>query len=241
MIDAEKLLGKVLSGAIQSGGKKKKKKKKKKSDDLMDSVLGSLTSGKGLVTAIGLGVGAYEIMRSKKAAAQPAQGSWGGPSQHSAPVPPVTPAAPPTPPPVPGQGTPAVPPTPAAVSPSDMAAIEDAPAADELATLLIQTMVAAAHADGQLDHDEEEQILKTLQEQGLDAEEKRFIITQLHAPKSIVELTVNVEDPTVAHTMYSLACSTIVVDTEEERQWLDQFAAALSISKAMQSFLEEDA
>lgn len=240
MIDAEKLLGKVLSGAIQSGGKKKKKRKKrKKSDDLMDSVLGGLTSGKGLVTAIGLGVGAYEIMRSKKAAAQPPQGSWGGVSQHSAPVPPAAPATPPTPPPVPGQSVSPAPSVPAASQSNGVAELEQGPV-DELAVLLIQTMVAAAHADGRLDHVEEEQILKTLQEQGLDAEEKRYIISQLHSPKSIAELTVSVEDPTVAHTMYSLACATIVIDTEEERQWLDQFATALSISKAMQSFLEED-
>ena len=69
MIDAERLLGKVLSGAMGSTGKKRKKRKYRKNDDLVGGLIGGLTSGKGLVTAIGLGIGAYEILKSKSAAA----------------------------------------------------------------------------------------------------------------------------------------------------------------------------
>lgn len=104
MIDAEKLLGKVLSGAMNSGGKKGRKKKRK-NDDMMSSLLGGLTSGKGLITAIGLGVGAYEILKAQKGAAQTTVSST-PPPMGGASVPP------PTPPPVPGSAAPPAPPVP---------------------------------------------------------------------------------------------------------------------------------
>ncbi len=63
---------------------------------------------------------------------------------------------------------------------------------------------------------------------------------QLHTPKPINELTRGVDNPMVAQTMYSLAASTIVVDTEQERQWLDDLAKELGISTAMQQFIEEE-
>ena len=110
----------------------------------------------------------------------------------------------------------------------------------DLAVALIQTMVAAAHADGALDREEEGRILEKLQEQGLDKEEKQYILMQLHTPKPISELTRGVDNPMVAQTMYSLAASTIVVDTEQERQWLDDLAKELGISTAMQQFIEEE-
>ncbi|BHH85736.1 DUF533 domain-containing protein [Desulforhopalus sp. 52FAK] len=234
MIDAEKLLGKVLSGAMQSTGKKKKRNK---SDDFLGGLIGGLTSGKGLMTAIGLGVGAYEIYK-QQSGASPSQSIAGNvPPQSMPPVPPQSQASG-TPPPIPG----------GAVTPPEMpempvvpqGATVDGSGEQDLAVTLIQTMVAAAHADGELDTEEEGRILEKLQEQGLDKEEKQYIIMQLHAPKTIDELTRSVNNPMVAQTMYSLAASTIVVDTDQERQWLDELADALKISTVMQKFIEEE-
>lgn len=91
-----------------------------------------------------------------------------------------------------------------------------------------------------MDHEEEVRILRRLQEQGLDQEEKQYILGQLHSPKNIDELVRGISSPVVAQTMYSLAASTVVVDTEQERQWLNQLAEKLSISQAMQNFIEEE-
>jgi uncharacterized membrane protein YebE (DUF533 family) len=224
MIDAEQLLGKVLSSAMQGRGKKKKKKRKK-SDDLVGSLVGGLSSGKGLLTAIGLGVGAYEILKQQSAK------SSGGIAP-SAPIPGSQPASPP---PIPGQVRPA-----AVPAPPQTAVSEITEAAQPLAIKLLLTMVAAAHADGRLDHLEERQILEKLQEQGLNQEEKAFLLRELHHPQSIEELTQGIDDPVVAQTMYSLAVSTIEVDTAEERQWLDTLASALGISPPMQQFIEQE-
>lgn len=231
MIDAEKLLGKVLSSGVKGikKGKKKKKKKHKKSDDMMSGLLGGLTSGKGLITAIGLGVGAYEILKNKPSnqtgtLQQPPQ----NPAVPPPPTPPQTSAAPPPPPPLPGQQAQAV-------------AIPETPKNNEdIAIRLIQTMVASAYADGQMDSDEETQVLGQMQEQDLTSEEKQFLLSQLHSPKPIAELTAGINEPLIAQTMYSLAVSAIIIDTPEERQWLDELAQALSISDNVKNFIEEE-
>lgn len=98
MFDAEKLLGKVVNEFMGSGGKKKKKGKKYK-----NNLLSSLGSGAGLMTAIGLGIGAYEILKDKQS-----QGSQSSGQQQYTPPPPPgnSPATPPPIPPVPGQQAP---------------------------------------------------------------------------------------------------------------------------------------
>jgi uncharacterized membrane protein YebE (DUF533 family) len=39
--------------------------------------------------------------------------------------------------------------------------------------------------------------------------------------------------------MYMLAASTVAVDSPTERAWLDDLATRLSLSKAVQEFIEE--
>ncbi|MCI5143756.1 MAG: hypothetical protein D3909_18940, partial [Candidatus Electrothrix sp. ATG1] len=123
-MDVEKLFGKLLHEVTGSGGKqftKKYKKHKKKykhskkggyyqqsgsshqvskKSSLLDNLTGNLKSGKGLLTAIGLGVGAYEIYRTSKQAQQ-RQAAVGGGAQYSQPQVgrPVQAATPPPPPP----------------------------------------------------------------------------------------------------------------------------------------------
>lgn len=229
-MNAERLLGTILKSALQ-GGSSSGRRKKKKSDDLLGSLLGSLTSGKGLVTAIGLGVGAYEMLKNSSSATRSNQTSL--PSQSRTTNPPPLPSTPSTqkvtgpPPPLPSTGK------------KNVEIPEDCTPHD-IAIKCIQTMVAAAHADGRLDAEEEARILEKLQEEGISAEEKRFILEQLHSPQTIDHLIQGVNDPMVAQTMFSLAASTIVVDTEKERQWLDELADGLSISRAMRKFLEEE-
>jgi hypothetical protein len=81
-MDMEKLLGRLLQETIGSGGGQfgKTKKKGKKHQSVTGSLLGGLTdqltSGKGLMTAVGLGVGAYEIFRSGRQQTQPAAPNW---------------------------------------------------------------------------------------------------------------------------------------------------------------------
>jgi uncharacterized membrane protein YebE (DUF533 family) len=223
MFDAEKLLGKVLSGVMGAGSSRHKGK---------NSLLGSLATGGGLMTAIGLGIGAYEILKEKK---------------QSQPAPPGYPVQPPPPPSAPAWGgTPMQPPPPPPLSvslphspPAPPVSSGSSKDSQELAIRMIRVMIAAAHADGALDEEEEKAILARLRAADFSPEERMFILDELHQPKTLAELTTGISDPSIAKTMYMLAVNAIAIDSPGERAWLDNLAASLSISKAVQEFIEE--
>ncbi|MCI5179351.1 MAG: DUF533 domain-containing protein [Candidatus Electrothrix sp. AW3_4] len=297
-MDIEKLLGKLLQETTGSGGnhlkKKYKKYKKKKykgkkgysqqsssshqvgqTSSLLGNLTGNLKSGKGLLTAIGLGVGAYEIYRTGKQAKQrqvPGAGGVGpqqSPHQYNqynqytqAPhanshvnpqaSPYVSPgqAAPPPPPPPRGgmqqQERQQVQPE---QHPRQQAGVQQrqavAPVQTELqeqdiACRLIQAMVAAAHADGHLDSDEEKAILDRLRDVELAQDEKMFLLEELHHPRSIPELIQGIEDVRLKQALYAVAASAVVIDTESERRWFDELGQALDISPEVCQFIEEN-
>lgn len=224
MFDAEKLLGTLMREVVGSGsGYGKKKKKKNHGNALIDN----LKSGTGLMTAIGLGIGAYEILRSKS---QPQDSGYGQ-------APPMVP-----PPPATGQHVPASPAMPGPPPlPATAAVPSAATAGQELAQRMIQVMIAAAHADGTMDEQEERAVLERLKGENISQEERMYLLTELHNPKSIEQLTTGVTDPASARAMYMLAVSAVDIDTEAERRWFDQLAERLGLSKAIQAFIEEQA
>jgi uncharacterized membrane protein YebE (DUF533 family) len=227
MFDAERLLGKVLHEVMGSSSSHKKKKHS-------SSLLGSLTSGAGLMTAIGLGIGAYEVLKEKKASAPPT--SVPGYGSQPAPAAPAWGGAATMPPPPPPQPQAASQPSPPRAIPSASTGAVDS---QELAIRMIRVMIAAAHADGTFDETEEKAILARLRTTDLSQEERMFILDELHQPKGLDELTSGITDPSIAKTMYMLAASTVAIDSPGERAWLDDLAARLSLSKAVQEFIEE--
>ncbi len=229
MFNAEQLLGKIISETLGGSGSGKKRKGRRSS-----GLLDSLASGQGLMTAIGLGVGAYEILKQQQ------QNKPGIPSGTSAP--PSRPAdsssSASVPPPLPGSSRTPPPPPPVPSAAGGETAEETAPA-EELARRMIQVMIAAAHADGILDEAEEKAILDRLRGAELDSEEKMFLLDELQRPKSVEELTSGIEDRSTAKAMYMLAAAAIEVDTEAERAWLDGLGEALSLSPEVRRFIEE--
>ena len=235
-MNIENLLGKMLQEAM--GGSKQpshgnyhgQSRHSSGSGSLLGSLTEQLTSGKGLMTAIGLGVGAYEIFRGGQQQSQPQAGTnWGGnPMPAAAPVPP--------PPPLPAAG--------GSVIPAPSSAPVTPPAAkfdeQELARRLIRVMIAAAHADGTVDADEEKAILDRLRGAELSQEEKMFLLEELHHPRNIAELAEGLSGSVrLAQTVYAVALSAITVDTESERRWLDELGAALGLSAEIRRFIEE--
>ncbi len=243
MFNPEKLLGKIVGEVVSTNGSWSKKGKKKKGSS---SLLGGLASGGGLMTLIGLGVGAYEILKQQGQQARaggmpppapPGAGPMGGP-----PPPPPPAATAPPPPPTPG-GVPLSPPAAPAVGMPAAPVASVLPGLDSaaLAVRMLQAMVAAAHADGVMDEAEERAVLDRLRGADLDQEEKFFLLDQLHRPKTIEELAAGITDFAVARTMYLLAATAVAIDTEAERAWFDRLARQLGLSREVQVFLEEQA
>ncbi|PIE57853.1 MAG: protein YebE [Desulfobulbus propionicus] len=230
MINTEKLLGKVL-GEITGTGYGKKGKNKKKTG--FGAVTDQLTTGKGLMAIIGLGVGAYEIYRQRQKTPPLSGGSAGG--GYPSPPPPVSASNASPPPPLPSGAAPAMPTNPAEVLDSTIAE----PDKQNVSLRMIQVMIAAAHADGTLDETEEQRILEQLQGAELTREETLFLLDELHNPKSVEELVQGMKEPSVAKTMYMLAATAMEIDTEAERLWLDRLGEALGLSSGMQAFLQQ--
>ena len=239
MFNPEKLLGKIVGEVVSTNGSWSKKGKKKKGSS---SLLGGLASGGGLMTLIGLGVGAYEILKQQGQEARaggmpppapPGAGPMGGPPPPPAaaapPPPPSTGSAPLSPPAAPAVGMPAAP----------VASVPPGLDSAALAVRMLQAMVAAAHADGVMDEAEERAVLDRLRGADLDQEEKFFLLDQLHRPKTIEELAAGITDFAVARTMYLLAATAVAIDTEAERAWFDRLARQLGLSQEVQAFLEE--
>jgi uncharacterized membrane protein YebE (DUF533 family) len=206
MFNPEKLLGKLVQEVIGSGSGK-------------GSVLGNLTSSGGLMTAIGLGVGAFEILKNQDKRQENPPPPPPPPAGESQATPPPPPGSGPPPPPVPPQG-------------------QEAVSGNELAIRMIQVIISAAYADGILDEEEKMTILRQFEKAELSREESDFLMAEMHHPKSIEELTKNTEDPLIRRAMYTLAVQSVPIDTPEERQWFDRFAKALNLDDTIIKSIE---
>lgn len=229
MINPEKLLGQLVGGMLGKQGKKGNKGR--------NDLLGSLTSGAGLMTAIGLAVGAYEVLKEKKTGGMVTSGV---PSPPPPSFPSAGQAATPPPPPIPPEQQ-TVNPTVTATPPITPTVVAEAGelSDEEVARRMIQVMAAAANADGMMDEREEQAILDRLRGLDISQEERLYLLDELHHPKELATLVAGVSNPATARAMYMLARAVIEIDTEAERAWLDSLAHGLGLSPAVQRFIEE--
>ena len=109
------------------------------------------------------------------------------------------------------------------------------------ALLYLRAMVAAAAADGQIDEAERSRIVKGLTEAGIDPEASRWLETEMASPADVEELAATVDDPEKAAQVYAAARIAIDPDTIQEREFLNQLAAALDLEPAVQTQIDDTA
>jgi len=103
-------------------------------------------------------------------------------------------------------------------------------------------MLAAANADGEIDSSEELKILQQLRNIGSDQEGFDYMEKRLNNPPSMQQIYSQVDNPQLAEKIYMVSLIAIVVDTEEEADYLQQLAInlnldSLTISRMNQQFL----
>lgn len=209
MLNPEQMLGQLLGGAL-SGAMRSKPRKNK------GSWLGTgaqVQVGLGLV---GLAIAAYEHYQGQRAQAATPQG------QPATATPPPLPASS-MPPPLPTAGAPALP------------AVTDQQRQDML--LLVQAMVAAAAADGDIDAQERAGILQRVAQQG-DGEARAFLERELANPKSLAAV-VAATRPELAQEVYAVSHVAICADNALEHAYLDALAARLNIDPADRQRIHE--
>lgn len=108
----------------------------------------------------------------------------------------------------------------------------------ETATLILQAMIAAAAADGELDKAEYGRIRERLRTSGFNGEEQLVLSQLMMRPCSIEELAASATTLEQRVEIYAAARLTVDDDTPAEREWLARLAAALQIEPELKAHLD---
>lgn len=112
---------------------------------------------------------------------------------------------------------------------------------DDAGKLIIQAMVFAARADGHIDRDEQEMIMKTAQTVSADSNFNATISKYLNEPLDPRDLASKVSNRDQALDIYKLSSTAIVADNDMERRYLGDLAAALNIDSQTAMQLDAEA
>jgi uncharacterized membrane protein YebE (DUF533 family) len=109
------------------------------------------------------------------------------------------------------------------------------------AQLYIRTMIAAAAADGRVDAGEQQKIIGSLKQGGLDAEAEEFLANELNNPASAADLAAAVGSPAEAVQVYTAARIAIDLDTAEEHEFLTALAQGLGLDNSLTAHIDAQA
>jgi uncharacterized membrane protein YebE (DUF533 family) len=110
---------------------------------------------------------------------------------------------------------------------------------DEAAQILVQVMIAAAQADGDITAAERQRILDELTQAGADEEERAFLQRELDKPLDLEAVFSRVRDLQMAEEAYTASLLTIEVDTPAEQQYLAYLATRLNLGAGTVAQLHE--
>jgi uncharacterized membrane protein YebE (DUF533 family) len=91
-------------------------------------------------------------------------------------------------------------------------------------------MIAAANADGVVDEEERNRILKKLETLDLSGQEHSFIVKELLSPAGLEDIVAQVKSPEMAIKVYTVSLLAIEVDTDAERAYMKTLARQLSLN-----------
>ncbi len=104
--------------------------------------------------------------------------------------------------------------------------------------LLIQAMITAAYADGQLSHEERSRIFRQLESYELDAEEKAVIFDAFAKPLTLEKLCNKIHQPALALEAYTVSSLAMDSDSAASKHYLDALAAKLRIPQPLRESVD---
>ena len=107
----------------------------------------------------------------------------------------------------------------------------------DVATLTVRAMINAAKADGRIDQQEAQRLVGKLQEDGLTAEEQRFVQEQIHKPMETDAIVPAVPNAQVAAQIYAASVMAIEADTAVEQRYLTELASKLGLNQQVVAYL----
>lgn len=123
----------------------------------------------------------------------------------------------------------------AAPLPEDVAAVTS----EEAERLALRAMIAAAKADGQIHPDEMDRLLGHMNADDVTEAERKFVLDEIRKSLDPSDLAKDVHNPAQAAEVYAASLLAIDVDSEAERAYLRNLAAALRLDAGVVSFLHQ--
>lgn len=107
------------------------------------------------------------------------------------------------------------------------------------AMILLQAMISAAKADGQIDGGEMQRIVGKMEEGGADGEARDFVLQEMRRPLDLDALVAQVHTPELAAEVYAASLLAIEVDTPAETAYLQQLAQKLKLHPIVVQHLQQ--
>jgi uncharacterized membrane protein YebE (DUF533 family) len=112
---------------------------------------------------------------------------------------------------------------------------------EEHARLVLKAMIDAAKADGQIDQNEIQRILGKLEEGGIDAEAREFVLAEMGKPMDTASLAAAARgNPQLAAELYAASVLAIEVDTPAERQYLNRLGEGMGLAPQVTAHIEKN-
>lgn len=102
-------------------------------------------------------------------------------------------------------------------------------ALESTAQLVLEGMINAAKSDGQISPDEMQRIVGKLQESGADQGMQQWVMQQMQAPLNVQAFAAEIPNQEVAAQVYAASLLAVDVDTDAEKQYLQQFSQAVGL------------
>ena len=109
-----------------------------------------------------------------------------------------------------------------------------------LSLSVIRAMIGAAKADGKVDAEETTRIFGHLEAQGLDAEEKSFLLQEMANTQDVKAIAAAAMTPEEAAEIYLAALLVCGPQCEAEKAYLSQLQAALKLDPAFAEALQRE-
>lgn len=110
-----------------------------------------------------------------------------------------------------------------------------------LGMVLVNTMIAASKADGQIDAYEHKQLFETIEKLNFDAQDKAAVFDAMARDITVDEIAASVSLDEHKAEVYLSAYLAIEVDSQLERTFLNNLAIALDLPRGFPAYLEQQA
>ncbi|MGQ7844624.1 tellurite resistance TerB family protein [Granulosicoccus sp. 3-233] len=103
---------------------------------------------------------------------------------------------------------------------------------------IIQAMISAARADGHVDDDEMALITRQIASFELERDVTSFLLSELNKPVSVDAIAALADTPETAAELYIASALVVDMESQAERAYLDELAAAMQIDPGLIPHLE---